>query len=68
MRNRMAHEPPQPEPFDLEEAARFLADLPTTSETPGVHRDELADELIGAARKYVDREDTHRRFVGRNYE
>jgi hypothetical protein len=35
------------------EAARVIAEFPTSDETPGVAPDQFEDELIRAARSYV---------------
>lgn len=54
--------PPRP---DWSAAHADLLDMlvPTTGETPGAHRDELTDELIGLARKWVERESRNSRWL-----
>jgi hypothetical protein len=42
---------------DIGDLIRALADTPTSAETFGVARDDMADELIGLARQWVKRED-----------
>lgn len=42
---------------ELEAMIRELADIPTSGETPGIAKDYLLDEIIGACRVWRDRED-----------
>ena len=42
---------------ELEEYIEILAECSTTSETPGVARDEAFDQIIYACRVYINRKD-----------
>lgn len=57
------HAPVREPTAEFGAAMRLLAETPTTSETPGVHPDELTDALIFTARKWVEREDNNQKFI-----